>query len=368
MNKVSAAVLSITLLSGLFISSCVGMFCYTAVADQEYESFEWQGYSYQMPAYWTVSENDDETTFSIDNETTHTMIRFRISSYPGDSFQEQYAFFNAAIDGIGEGDDSFVRDEIKKYPVGDFIYLIGEFTKSDRDYITAFLADKISGSTITIMLADNTLGNSFSDEFYRVLDSTETEQDKIPSQQIWDNAEVSSASSTIETASSDEEWEALEALGDVEVSNGLLIVSLTVPAQYAEGATKEKLDAGAGENYQSAVINEDGSVTYKMTKEQHRNMLASIRDSIDDSLQEIIDDNEHYSISTIDYNKSITEFNIHLDGNELSLGDSFIAFGFYMIGGMYNVFTGQNVDNIVVNYYSADGTLIETANSSEMQQ
>ena len=329
-----------------------------------------------MSADWTVSEKDDETTFSINTEEAHAMIRFKISPYPGDSFQEQYAEFNAAIDGIGEGDDTFVRQEIKKYPVDDNLYLIGEFTKSDRDYITAFLADKASDSVITIMLADNTLGSSFASEFYSVLDSTEAGEGKLPTQQVWDSADASSASASAENAevtedtesfSSDKQWEALEALGNVEVSNGILTVSLTLPAEFAEGATQEALDADAGETYQSAVLNEDGSVTFRMTKEQHRKMLNSIRESIDESLQTLIDDNEHYNIAAIDYNRSMTEFNIQLDGNEPSMADEFAVLEIYMYGGMYSIFTGEKVDNITVNYYAADGTVIETANSSEMQ-
>ena len=321
MNKVCATVLSIALSSGLLISSSTGLFCTAVSADEEYQNYEFQGYSFQMPVDWNLSEEENEATFSINTEESHAMIRFKTSPYPGDSFQEQYTGFNAAIDGIGEGDVSFVREEIKKYPVGDYVYLIGEFTKADRNYTIAFLADKVSETGITIMLGDNTLGDSFSDEFYRVLESV---------------------------TSSDEQWE-----------------EITVPAQYAEDITQEKLDAEAGENYQSAVINKDGSVTYTMTKKQHQIMMYNIRNSIDEDLQELIDDNEHYNISAIDYNTPMTEFNILLDGDKASSDDSSAALEIYTYGKLYNVYMGQNVDNIAVNYYAADGTFLETANSSE---
>lgn len=349
MNKVYAAVLSIALSSGLLISSSTGLFCTAVSADEEYQNYEFQGYSFQMPVDWNLSEEENEATFSINTEESHAMIRFKTSPYPGDSFQEQYTGFNAAIDGIGEGDDSFVREEIEKYPVGDYVYLIGEFTKADRNYLIAFLADEASETGITIMLGDNTLGESFSDEFYRVLDSTEAGEDKIPSQEVWDNAESPSGSNTTEVASTDEQRE-----------------EITVPAQYAEDITQEKLDEEAGENYQSAVINKDGSVTYKMTKKQHQIMMYNIRNSIDEDLQELIDDNEHYNISAIDYNTPMTEFNILLDGDKASSDDSSAALEIYAYGKLYNVYMGQNVDNIAVNYYAADGTFLETANSSEL--
>jgi|MTBAKSStandDraft_1061840.scaffolds.fasta_scaffold01637_5 hypothetical protein len=159
----------------------------------------------------------------------------------------------------------------------------------------------------------------------------------------------------------------LEAIGDVEVKNGILTVSITLPADFVgDTVTQELLDADGGENYQSAKLNEDGSVTYKMTKGQYRFMLESITKSFDDSFQEIIDDNETYGISKIDHNDSYTIFDVTLDNESVGFVDGFSTIMFYMYGGIYGIFSGSNAENIVVNFYGPSGNLIETANSADM--
>lgn len=173
-----------------------------------------------------------------------------------------------------------------------------------------------------------------------------------------------------ETASAEENiddpaWETLNSLGQVQTENGLFYVSVTLPAELAgEGITQEKLDAGAGERYTSAVLHEDGSVTYKMTKKQHKAMLDSLFETIDNALQEMTQSGQ-YAISEITHNKDFTSFDVRLTTEELGMTEGFMVMAFFMYGKMYNLFTGQNND-IIVNYYSAAGDLIETANSANM--
>ena len=126
-----------------------------------------------------------------------------------------------------------------------------------------------------------------------------------------------------------EDWDRLSAIGDVQVENGIMTVSLTVPADLAQNITQETIDAGIGTQYQAASRNEDGSITYKMTKEQHQAMLEQLAVSFDNSLQEMID-NENYTISNITRNNDFTVFDISLDGAEPSVSDSFAAFSLYM--------------------------------------
>ena len=39
---------------------------------------------------------------------------------------------------------------------------------------------------------------------------------------------------------------------------------------------------------------------------------------------------------------------------------------FYMYGGLYGIFSGKDVENVEVNYYSSGGELISTGNSSDI--
>ena len=164
-----------------------------------------------------------------------------------------------------------------------------------------------------------------------------------------------------------EDWDQLAAIGDVQVENGVMTVSLNVPADLAQNITQEIIDAGIGTQYQAAFRNQDGSITYKMTKEQHQAMLEQLAVSFDNSLQEMID-NENYTISNITRNNDFTVFDISLDGAEPSVSDSFAAFSLYMYGELYGVFNGKRPEHVIVNYLDSNGNLIDSDDSAAMNQ
>ena len=164
-----------------------------------------------------------------------------------------------------------------------------------------------------------------------------------------------------------EDWDQLAAIGDVQVENGVMTVSLNVPADLAKNIRQETIDAGIGTQYQAAFRNQDGSITYKMTKEQHQAMLEQLAVSFDNSLQEMIDD-EKYTISNITRNNDFTVFDISLDGAEPSVSDSFAAFSLYMYGELYGVFNGKRPEHVIVNYLDSNGNLIDSDDSATMNQ
>lgn len=164
-----------------------------------------------------------------------------------------------------------------------------------------------------------------------------------------------------------EDWDKLAAIGDVQLENGIMTVSLTVPADLAQYTTQETIDAGIGTQYQSAIRNEDGSITYKMTKAQHQAMVEQLAVSFDRSLQELVDDESHM-ISNITRNDDFTVFDVTLDGTELAMSDAYTAFGLYMYGDMYGVFNGSRPEHVIVNYYDPNGNLIDSGDSATMHQ
>ena len=164
-----------------------------------------------------------------------------------------------------------------------------------------------------------------------------------------------------------EDWDQLAAIGDVQVENGVMTVSINVPADLAKNIRQETIDAGIGTRFQAAFRNQDGSITYKMTKEQHQAMLEQLAVSFDNSLQEMIDD-EKYTISNITRNNDFTVFDISLDGAEPSVSDSFAAFSLYMYGELYGVFNGNRPEHVIVNYLDSNGNLIDSDDSATMNQ
>lgn len=163
----------------------------------------------------------------------------------------------------------------------------------------------------------------------------------------------------------DPAWDELESLGKIETENGLFFVSITLPADFVgEEVTQESIDANAGTNYTSGKLNEDGSVTYRMTKAQHGAMLDSISQSIEDSLKEMTESDD-YAFKDITHNDDFTSFDVTLTTEELGITESFMVIAFYMYGGMYSIFTGKQKD-ITVNYYSSNGDLLNTGSSADL--
>ena len=166
----------------------------------------------------------------------------------------------------------------------------------------------------------------------------------------------------------DESWDDLASLGQVETENGIFFVTITLPANLVgEEVTQEELDEKVGESYLSATLNEDGSVTYKMTKAQHKAMLDGFASSMQESIQEIIDSDD-YATTAVTYNEDMTQFDVTVSTEELGLYDSFSVLTYYMYGAIYGIFSGKTPEKVIVNFYNANGDLIETADSSQMEE
>lgn len=169
-------------------------------------------------------------------------------------------------------------------------------------------------------------------------------------------------SETVEDSLQEDEDE-LSAIGDVEVENGILTVSITLPASLVKDVTQEDLDSDTSGTYQSAKLNDDGSVTMKLTKTQYKEMLASISQELDACIKEI-SESDDYNIDKVEHNDDFSKFDVTLSTDEVGLYDSIASLAFYMYGGMYQIFKGSKSANVVVNYYDTNGALIESSDLS----
>lgn len=163
--------------------------------------------------------------------------------------------------------------------------------------------------------------------------------------------------------------EKTESNNSIEVEKDLFDVTITIPADFVGEMTQEDLDLKVSENgYQTGVLNADGSVTYVMTKSQHKKMIESCRQDINDSLSEMIE-SQDYSFTNIETNDDFTSFTITTTSTELDLAESFSVMSFYILGGIYNAFNGTTVDNIHVEFVNQDsGEIIHSADSKNMNE
>lgn len=183
-------------------------------------------------------------------------------------------------------------------------------------------------------------------------------------------ASESQASTGESTSEASDGMEDLESLGDIEVDKNLFDVVITMPADLVGETTQEELDRQAAESgVHSITLNEDGSATYVMSKEQHKKLLEDTRQSIRTSLDEMVGSEDYPNITSIEANDDFTSFTVTTTSTEVSFTEAFSVIGLYMYGGIYGIFSGETPDNIHVDFVNADtGEIMESSDSKDMEE
>lgn len=163
--------------------------------------------------------------------------------------------------------------------------------------------------------------------------------------------------------------EDLEAVGDIEVDNGLLTVTVTVPADLAEGATQADIDKAIADGEMlDGRINDDGSATYVMSSSQHEAILDGFRASVDEIVTEEQKTNPGL-YEEVTYNDEMTEFTVVVaDRQKYAQSMSMLSLGLVFGGSFYQIFYGvpEADQNVVINYVdAATGDTFDTYNARE---
>lgn len=160
-----------------------------------------------------------------------------------------------------------------------------------------------------------------------------------------------------------------ESTDTIEVEKELFDVIINIPADLVQINSQEELDAEAEKYGYKAILNEDGSATYTMTKSQHKKMMADFVDELNHNLTELIGSEDYPNFTDVQANDDFTEFTVTTSSTELDMNESFSVMLFYIYGGLYNVFSGNTVENISVTFINSEnGEIISTANSSDMAE
>ena len=186
-------------------------------------------------------------------------------------------------------------------------------------------------------------------------------------------AQESTSSTNQETMeASDESTESVEGAeevddGGIEVDEGLLSVEVTLPASFFEEETPEEIKAAAEENgFKECIVNEDGSVTYKMSKAKHKEMLEEMKASMDESIDEMINGEDAVeSFVKIEYKDEFSSFDVYVNPELYTEWDGLYVLAFYLSGAYYQAFDGKDVEkiDIVVNFINNDTNEIISTSS-----
>ncbi|MDQ0268238.1 hypothetical protein [Cytobacillus purgationiresistens] len=142
----------------------------------------------------------------------------------------------------------------------------------------------------------------------------------------------------------------------VEVDKGLLDVEVTLPASMIEDEEIDSAISEAKEDGISDVIkNEDGSITYKMTKAQHKETMKEMETNLTEAIHELKTSDDYTSIKDVAHNKDFSEFTMEVEKETYENGfDSLATFGLGFAGMYYQIFDGAQPDNFKVKIFVKD--------------
>ena len=181
--------------------------------------------------------------------------------------------------------------------------------------------------------------------------------------------------------SSDDKKSGNEASEGIQVSTGddsariyntVTNVKVTLPASLFEYVDEEisqdDLDKAAFENgFISATLNEDGSVTYVMSKDKYNAYVAELAMSIDKGLEELCN-TENSTIVDIKHNADFTDYTITLDADVVGFTESFVSLAIVLYSAFYYCFTGKDMTSGVhFTYVNKSGDVLEEYSTDEME-
>lgn len=154
----------------------------------------------------------------------------------------------------------------------------------------------------------------------------------------------------------------------LNVEKNLFSVTLTYPASMVdEGTTQDSLnnEISGIDGIKSATLNEDGSVTYIMTKAYHKQIVDDMAQTIDESMAEMVGSEDYPNFTNVEANEDYTVFTVTTKSKALSLDESLSLLQFYTEGAFYSVVSGNDADSIHVDFVNADtGEVIDGGTQS----
>ena len=138
----------------------------------------------------------------------------------------------------------------------------------------------------------------------------------------------------------------IDSLGDINVDRGLLTVEITIPADLASDTDDLLTDfSEMGIGLSDLTVNSDGSVTYRISRGDHRRLMAELRQDLREAFDDAVD--EYDSVRSITSNNDFTRFEIVVDrpGFENSF-DGFVVIAIMISASFYAIFDGIDTDDM----------------------
>jgi hypothetical protein len=165
--------------------------------------------------------------------------------------------------------------------------------------------------------------------------------------------------------------------GDIEVDEGLLSTEIRLPLDLFTSGTEGEVTTPTESELQASVdadgydidvkVNSDNTVTYRMSRREYDRFKNNLKQSVDESIQEAIN-NESNVYKSVTYSDDLREFKVLVDRAEYENSFSFFSFSILITASFYQAFSGvESSDRFVVINYIDENTneIFDTYDSRE---
>jgi hypothetical protein len=171
-----------------------------------------------------------------------------------------------------------------------------------------------------------------------------------------ENTTIESVASESATTESENPNESTEDDADFpeapDVNKKLLSVEITLPASYMSNTDMTNFDPDkyASENgFDSAKLNDDGSITIQMSRSKHSELMKTMADGIEDTCKSLVKGSDTPYILSVDHNKDFTEYTVVVDKAQYENAVDMTTLQLVILSGYYFAFNGDTGKSVVVN-------------------
>lgn len=167
----------------------------------------------------------------------------------------------------------------------------------------------------------------------------------------------------------------LEGSDEIAVDEGFLSTEVRLPRDLFtmgsenpdEFPTQEELQASMDEDGRDieVTVNDDGTVSYRMSRNEFNQFKDDLKTGVDESIQESIN-GESNIYKSVTYTDDLKEFEVVVDRKAFKNSMSFLGFSLLISAGFYQAFTGvQEGDGyVLINYIDEEtGEVFDTYDS-----
>ena len=172
------------------------------------------------------------------------------------------------------------------------------------------------------------------------------------------------SAATEQNVAEDTEEQSTNEESGIEVDKGLLNVEITLPSNFFDEEELASIEENIEQETQEAEVtkNDDGSITVKMSKSDHKKMLEEMKEEFIVAIEDILEDENFVSIQDISYNKDFSNLTMVVSDQE-TFENSLDGFATLTLGVgslLYQAFDGKDLEKDKVTLEIVDESTNET--------